>query len=79
VVAINTIPWGSLEVWKEFWKSKGAGDVIWATDTEQNLVPMFQVVSLGATIIIDRQGNISHRDDGATPYDTLRNKVEEVL
>ncbi len=79
MVAINTIPWASIEVWKEFWKSKGAMDVIWATDTEQELVQKFEVLTLGTTIIIDRQGSISYRDDGATPYNTLRTKVEEVL
>ena len=79
MVAVNTIPWGSLEVWKEFWKSTGASDVIWATDTEQELVQMFRVLSLGTTIIIDRQGHVAYRDDRATPYDTLRSKVEGVL
>ena len=54
-------------------------DVVWATDTEQELVRKFEVLTLGTTIIIDRQGSISYRDDGATPYDTLRAKVEGVL
>ena len=79
MVAINTIPWGSIEDWKEYWKSKGAMDVTWATDTKQELVQKLQVLTLGTTIIIDRQGSISYRDDGATPYNTLRAKVEEVL
>ena len=79
MVAVNTIPWATTEVWKEFWKSKGAMDVIWATDTEQELVHKLQVLTLGTTIIIDRQGRISYRDEGATPYNTLRAKVEEVL
>ena len=79
VVAINTIPWASIEVWKEFWKSKEAMDVTWATDTEQELVRKFDVLTLGTTIIINRQGFISYRDDGATPYNTLRAKVEEVI
>ena len=79
MVAVNTIPWGTIDVWKEFWQSKGASDVIWATDTEQELVRMFRVATLGTTIIIDRQGSISYRDDGATPYNTLRNEIEGVL
>ena len=66
-------------MWKEFWKSKEAKDVTWATDTEQELVQKFEVLTLGTTIIIDRQGFVSYRDDGATPYNTLRTKVEEVL
>ena len=54
-------------------------DVTWATDTKQELVQKFDVLTLGTTIIINRQGVISYRDDGATPYNTLRTKVEEVI
>ena len=68
-----------MKVWKEYWQSKGASDVIWATDTEQQLVRMLKVLTLGTTIIIDRQGAISYRDDGPTPYDTLRTEIEGVL
>ena len=79
VVAINTAPFASLEDWKQFWKSKDAADVTWATDPEGRLVQLFNVFSLGTTIIIDRQGRVSHRDDGATPYDTLRARVEDAF
>ena len=79
VVAINSAPFASLEDWKQFWKSKDAADVIWATDTEQQLVRLFKVYSLGTTIIINRQGRISYRDGGATPYHILRAEVEKVL
>ena len=79
VVAINTAPFASLEDWKEFWKSKGAADVTWATDADGRLVKLFEVFSLGTTIIIDRQGRISYRDDGATPYGILESQVESLL
>ena len=79
MVAINGSPFGSLEQWKTFWKSKGASDVIWAEDHEQEVVRLFRVLSLGTTIIIDRQGRISYRDEGATPYNTLRAAVDNVL
>ena len=79
VVAINTAPFASLEDWKEFWKSKGAADVTWATDPDGQLVQLFKVFSLGTTVIIDRQGRISYRDDGATPYDVLLAQVENAL
>ena len=68
-----------MEEWRAFWKSKGASDVIWATDSEQKVVRLLQVVSLGTTIIIDRKGHVYYRDGGATPYGTLRAKVEDVL
>ncbi len=79
MVAINSAPWGSLEDWQKFWKSKGASDVIWAEDHEQEVVRLLEVVSLGTTIIVDRQGHISYRDDGATSYNTLLAEVEDVL
>ncbi len=79
VVAINIASWGSLEDWRKYWRSKGASDVIWAEDREREVVRLLQVVSSGTTIIIGRQGHISYRDDGATPYNTLRAEVENVL
>ena len=79
VVAINTASFSSLEDWKKFWKSKNAADVTWATDLDQQLVRLFRVYSLGATIIIDRQGRISYRDDWATTYETLEAQVEPLL
>ena len=79
MVAINTAPFASLEDWKQFWKSKDAADVTWATDPDGQLLHLFNVYSLGTTIIIDRQGRLSYRDDGATAYQILRAKVEEIL
>jgi len=78
-VAINTAAWSSLEEWKGFWRSLGADDVLWATDADQGLVRLYQVLSLGTTIIIDRQGHISYRDGGATPYEVLHSQVKELL
>ena len=79
MVAINTAPFSSLEDWKEFWKSKDAANVTWATDPDGRMVQLFKVYSLGTTIIIDRQGRISYRDDGATPYSTLESQVKPLL
>ena len=79
MVAINTAPFASLEDWKGFWESKGAADVTWATDSDGRLVKLFKVFSLGTTIIIDRHGRISYRDDGATPYRILESQVKSLL
>jgi len=57
----------------------GADDVLWATDAGQGLVRLYQVLTLGTTIIIDRQGHVSYRDGGATPYEVLYSQVKEVL
>ena len=78
-MAVNTAPFSSLEDWRKFWKTKGAADVTWATDAGGQLVKLFEVFSLGTTIIIDRQGRISYRDDGATPYRILKSQVESIL
>ncbi len=78
-MAVNTAPFSSLEDWKDFWKSKDAADVTWATDAKGELLQQFRVFSLGTTVIIDRQGRIAYRDDGATPYEVLLAEVTEVL
>ena len=79
VVAVNIEPWSPLEEWIAYWRSKGADDVIWATDTDQSVVRAFQVRTLGTTIVIGRDGRISYRDDGATPYEMLKTAVMKVL
>ena len=68
-----------MEDWRDFWHSKGAGDVAWANDMDQQLLKSFAVTSLGTTIIIDRQGRISYRDAGATSYDVLKTEIEKTL
>lgn len=74
------MPLISIEDWKEFWKSKDAGDVTWAqVDTEGELLQQFRVFRLGTTVIINREGHISYRDDGATPYEVLRAEVKKIL
>ncbi len=78
-MAVNTAPFASIEDWKQYWKSKDAADVTWATDVRGELVQQYRVFSLGTTVIIDRQGRIAYRDDGATPYEVLLAEVKEVL
>ncbi len=79
MVAVNIEPSNPLEEWVAYWRSKGADDVIWATDTDQSLMRALQVRTLGTTIIIGRDGRISYRDDGATPYEVLKAAVLKVL
>jgi len=79
VLAINSAPWSTLEEWRDFWNSKGAGDVIWATNSDQQVARLLRVTTLGTTIVIDRRGHISYRDGGSTPYDILLAQVENVL
>ena len=78
-MAVNVAPAYSLDEWVSYWKSKGAADVTWATDGEPSVARQFRVTYLGTTIIIDRQGRISYRDAGATPYETLKVEIEAIL
>ena len=78
-MAVNTAPFASIEDWKQYWKSKDAADVTWATDAKGELVQQFRVFSLGTTVIIDREGRIAYRDDVATPYEILESQVEPLL
>ncbi len=79
MLAINTAPWIPVEDWRDFWRSEGADDVSWANDVGQEMLKLFKVTGLGTTIIIDRQGRISYRDAGATPYEVLRAEIEKTL
>ena len=68
-----------MEDWRDYWHSKGAKDVSWVNDVGQQMLKSFEVTSLGTTIIIDRQGLVSYRDAGPTPYEVLRIEIEKTL
>ena len=78
VLAINTAPWSTLEEWRDFWKRKGAGEVIWSTNSDQQVARLLRLTTLGNNIVIDQRGDISYRD-GGTPYDILLAQVGKVL
>ncbi|MFQ5860302.1 MAG: TlpA family protein disulfide reductase [Dehalococcoidia bacterium] len=79
VVAINISPQYSLQEWQTFWRNIGADDVLWAQDTDGSATRAYQIRALGTTVVIDRQGRVVYRDEGATSYDTLRQAVQEAL
>ena len=66
-MAVNIALWDTLDGWIACWRSKGVADVTWATDSDQSVMQIFQVRSLGTTIIIDRRRRISYRDGETTP------------
>ena len=78
-MAINIVPQYPLKAWRAFWRSTGADDVTWAADTSGDAVKAYQVVGLGTTIILDRQGRLVYRDASATSYQRLKAEVEKVL
>lgn len=79
VVAINTQPFYGLGQWRDYWRSLGAGDVLWAQDTDYSAVTAYRVTALGTTIIIDREGRVAYRDGGATSYAKLLAEVQKAL
>ena len=79
VVAINTQPFYDLQSWKTYWRGLGAGDVLWAQDTDYSAIAAYNALTLGTTIIIDRQGRIVYRDGGATSYEKLSAEVKKAL
>ena len=79
VVAVNIEPSYPLGYWVDFWKSTGAGNVLWAQDTYSNAAREFQLVALGTEILVDRQGRIAFRRDGPVGYKKLQSEIEKVL
>ncbi|MBI4339535.1 MAG: TlpA family protein disulfide reductase [Chloroflexi bacterium] len=79
VVAINIQPEYPLPEWERFWKSSGAGEVIWAQDVEGATIEAYRLVALGTVIVVDRQGQIVFRSDGSPGARQLQRKIEEAL
>ena len=79
VVAVNIEPSYPLGYWVDFWKSTGAGDVLWAQDSLSHAAREFQLVALGTEILVDRQGRIAFRRDGPAGYKKLQSEIEKVL
>ena len=69
----------SLSDWQQFWNAVGGGKVLWAQDKGGAATSAFQVVALGTTIIVDRQGRVTYRDAGATSYQKLKEELGHVL
>lgn len=79
VVAINIQPGYSLEVWRRFWRSTGAGDVLWAQDARGEAAQRYRLLALGTEVVVDRQGRIAFRSDGPSGHEKLRSEIEKVL
>ena len=79
VVAVNIEPRSPLEQWVSFWKSTGAGDVLWGQDTSGSTVKDFRLLALGTEIIVDRKGSVIFRSDSSVGYEKLRSEIEKIL
>ncbi len=80
VIAVNIWPSNySLDEWVGFWKRIGAGDVLWAQDANDTAIRAYKVMALGTEVIVDREGAIVFRSEGAAGYKELRSELEKVL
>ena len=79
MVAVNIEPAYSLEEWEGFWKSTGAGDVLWAQDSASITIAKYRLVALGTEVLVDRQGLVAFRSHGPAGYGRLQAEIEKVL
>ena len=79
VVAVNIEPRMPLKDWVSFWKSTGSGDVLWGQDTSGSTVRDYRLLALGTEVVVDRDGAVAFRSDGAAGYKKLRSEIEKVL
>lgn len=76
-----------LDVWQgdteeqflQFKNSVKGGDHFWALDKGSRWALAYEIKTLDATVIIDRQGRIAYRDGSPTPYQKLKKEVESLL
>ncbi len=62
-----------------FWKSIGAGDVVWAQDSQRVTAREYELQALGTEVIVDRKGRITFRSDGPAGFKRLEAEIEKVL
>ncbi len=79
MVAINIQAYYSLAQWIGFWKSKGAGDVVWAQDGQGTAIKQYRLFALGTEVLIDRQGREAFRSNGPADHKRLRAEIKKLL
>ena len=79
MVAVNIEPRSPLVQWVSFWKSTGAGDVLWGQDVKGTTARDYRLLALGTEVIVDRQGSVVFRSDSSVGYEKLRSEVEKHL
>lgn len=79
VVAVNIEPRSPLDQWVSFWKSTGAGDVLWGQDVNGRTARDYRLLALGTEVIVDRQGSVVFRSDASVGYKRLRSELEMLL
>ncbi len=78
LVAVDIYPNDRLEDFIAFWRSNADTDVVFAKDHEAQLLRSFNVLALGQTTVIDRNGYLVY-NGSPLDYDGLRTIVERVI
>ncbi len=76
---VSTDPNDTPETIAGFRERGDVGPLPWAVDERGEVARALNVNALETTIIIDREGNIAHRDTTSTDYETLKGELEEIL
>ena len=79
MVAVNLLRSAPLDDWQKYMKEAGGEDLTYAQDSTFAAVRALKIRTAGATVIINRQGEIVFRDRYATPFELLREAVEKAL
>ena len=53
--------------------------MLWAQDTGPITPEKYQLVALGTEVLVDRQGLVAFRRDGAAGYEKIKSEIEKVL
>ena len=79
MIAIDIQPGGhTILDWIDYWHSKDGGDVTWALDADPFVARLFRVITLGQTVVIDRDGNVVY--NGLPPrYEQLKQLLETAI
>ena len=79
VVAVNLFRHVTLDIWEEYWRGVGGGDVLYASDDKRQAIIAFNVRTPGATVVVNRNGEVVFQDGYATTYETLLQAVLKAL
>ena len=79
VIAVNFYPGLHIQIWIDYWRAAGGGDVIYAEDSRMEAVKALNIRTAGATVIIDKEGRIVFQDRLATRYAVLKIAVESAI
>ncbi len=79
VIAVNLLLGAPLDYWRDYWQKAGGGEVIYAQDTRREAIRTLGIQTAGATVVINKKGQIVWRDLQATSYETLKEAVEKTL